>query len=88
MFFPFPTPMSPVSGTGDQVEHAREKLREYAKRNGLTIRNSEGRVMEIDELLDEARGWAPRLSLAGAISGIGLAVLFVTWTVIVLVFLR
>jgi hypothetical protein len=88
MFFPFPTPMSPVSGTGDQLEHARDRLREYAKQNGLTIRNSEGRVLEIDELLDEALGSAPRISLAGPIIGIGLLVLFITWIVIVLVFLR
>ena len=88
MFFPFPTPMAPVSETGDQVEHTRGRLRDYVKQNGIIIRNSEGRVIGIDELLDEALGSAPKVSGAFLIILLGLLALFIAWIVIVLVFLE
>ena len=88
MFFPFPVPIVPGGEAGGQVNHIRGRLREYVKQNDIIIQNCEGRVIEIDELLDEALGSAPKVPIAVPIIGIGLLVLFIAWIVIVLVFLR
>ena len=84
MIFPLPVPIVPGSETGAHAKRTRDKLRDYVEQNGIIIRDSRGRVIEIDELLDEALGSEQKVPKAVVIIGIGLLVLLIAWIVIVL----
>ena len=88
MCFPFPVPIVPGSGTDTNAKHTRDRLRDYVKENGITIRDRRGREIKIDELLDEALGPAPKVPKAVGFIALGLLALFFAWIVIVLTVLE
>jgi hypothetical protein len=84
MCFPFPVPIVPGSGGDANAQPIRDRLREYVNEHGITIRDRKGREIEIDEMLDEALGPAPKIPKAVVFIALGLLALLIAWIVIVL----